>query len=274
MIFNREIEGMEVYKLTDLQKRVSTGIVGIFLIILIFYLGLNAIKISFFILTLEALREIYNALFKKGIKLFLPTLFLGAFITFLCSFFDRNLIYALILFFIINSCLLVILENYEIKDYAYTTFTYFYVIFLLNLLASIDDIYLIISAFVISFSTDTFAYFVGSTFGKHKLIEKVSPNKSVEGAIGGTFFSLIITTIYFVMLNKYNGVYNINALVLLIILLSSIAGQFGDLFASKIKRYTEIKDYAQILPGHGGILDRFDSLIFISPFIYILYNLI
>ena len=67
---------------------------------------------------------------------------------------------------------------------------------------------------------------------------------------------------------------NINALVLLIILLSSIAGQFGDLFASKIKRYTEIKDYAQILPGHGGILDRFDSLIFISPFIYILYNLI
>ncbi len=274
MIFNREIEGMEVYNLTDLQKRVSTGIVGIFLIILIFYLGLNAIKISFFILTLEALREIYNALFKKGIKLFLPILFFGAFITFLCSFFDRNLIYALILFFIINSCLLVILENYEIKDYAYTTFTYFYVIFLLNLLASIDDINLIISAFVISFSTDTFAYFVGSTFGKHKLIEKVSPNKSVEGAIGGTFFSLIITTIYFVMLNKYNGIYNINALVVLIILLSSIAGQFGDLFASKIKRYTEIKDYAQILPGHGGILDRFDSLIFISPFIYILYNLI
>lgn len=274
MIFNREIEGMEVYNLTDLQKRVSTGIVGIFLIILIFYLGLNAIKISFFILTLEALREIYNALFKKGIKLFLPILFFGAFITFLCSFFDRNLIYALILFFIINSCLLVILENYEIKDYAYTTFTYFYVIFLLNLLASIDDINLIISAFVISFSTDTFAYFVGSTFGKHKLIEKVSPNKSVEGAIGGTFFSLIITTIYFVMLNKYNGIYNINALLVLIILLSSIAGQFGDLFASKIKRYTEIKDYAQILPGHGGILDRFDSLIFISPFIYILYNLI
>ena len=141
-------------------------------------------------------------------------------------------------------------------------------------MASIDDIYLIISAFVISFSTDTFAYFVGSTFGKHKLIEKVSPNKSVEGAIGGTFFSLVITTIYFVMLNKYNGIYNINALVILIILLSSIAGQFGDLFASKIKRYTEIKDYAQILPGHGGILDRFDSLIFISPFIYILYNLI
>ena len=76
------------------------------------------------------------------------------------------------------------------------------------------------------------------------------------------------------MLNRYNPIYNINGLVILIIFLSSVSGQFGDLFASKIKRYTEIKDYAQILPGHGGILDRFDSLIFISPFIYILYNLI
>lgn len=76
------------------------------------------------------------------------------------------------------------------------------------------------------------------------------------------------------MLNKNNAIYNINGLVIFIIFLSSISGQFGDLFASKIKRYTEIKDYAQILPGHGGILDRFDSLIFISPFIYILYNLI
>lgn len=260
--------------MTDLQKRVTTGIVGIFLIILIFYLGLNAIKISIFILTLEAVREMYNALYNKGIKLFLPVLFFGAIITFLCTFFDKNLIYSLVLFFVVNSCLFVHLDEYNLNNYACTTFTYFYVIFLFNLLGSIDDIYLIIASFIISFSTDTFAYFVGSTFGKHKLIERVSPNKSVEGAIGGTFFALIITTIYFVMLNRYNPIYNINGLVILIIFLSSVSGQFGDLFASKIKRYTEIKDYAQILPGHGGILDRFDSLIFISPFIYILYNLI
>ena len=151
---------------------------------------------------------------------------------------------------------------------------YFYTVFFLNLLGSLDDIYIIISAFVIAFTTDTFAYFVGSTFGKHKLIERVSPNKSIEGAVGGTFFALILTAVYFTLLNKYNFIYDLNLVVIIIIFLTSIAGQFGDLFASKIKRFTGIKDYAQILPGHGGILDRFDSLIFISPFVYILYHFI
>ncbi len=260
--------------MTDLQKRVSTGIVGIALIILIFYLGLNAIKTAIFILTLEGIRELYNALIKKEIKLYLPTLLFGALLTFICSILHLNLIFGLVVYFILNSSIYVLYEDYSISDYSFTNMAYLYVVFFLNLLGSLDDIYLIISAFVIAFTTDTFAYFVGSTFGKHKLIEKVSPNKSVEGAIGGTFFALILTTAYFVMLNKYNAIYNINFIVILIIFLASIAGQFGDLFASKIKRFTGIKDYAQILPGHGGILDRFDSLIFISPFIFILYNFI
>lgn len=260
--------------MTDLQKRVSTGIVGIALIILIFYLGLNAIKTAIFILTLEGIRELYNALIKKGIKLYLPTLLFGALLTFICSILHLNLIFGLVVYFILNSSIYVLYEDYSISDYSFTNMSYLYIVFFLNLLGSLDDIYLIISAFVIAFTTDTFAYFVGSTFGKHKLIEKVSPNKSIEGAIGGTFFALILTTAYFVMLNKYNAIYNINFIVILIIFLASIAGQFGDLFASKIKRFTGIKDYAQILPGHGGILDRFDSLIFISPFIFILYNFI
>lgn len=260
--------------MTDLQKRVSTGIVGIALIILIFYLGLNAIKTAIFILTLEGIRELYNALIKKEIKLYLPTLLFGALLTFICSILHLNLIFGLVVYFILNSSIYVLYEDYSISDYSFTNMAYLYIVFFLNLLGSLDDIYLIISAFVIAFTTDTFAYFVGSTFGKHKLIEKVSPNKSVEGAIGGTFFALILTTAYFVMLNKYNAIYNINFIVILIIFLASIAGQFGDLFASKIKRFTGIKDYAQILPGHGGILDRFDSLIFISPFIFILYNFI
>ena len=102
----------------------------------------------------------------------------------------------------------------------------------------------------------------------------MSPNKSVEGALGGTFFAIILTSVYFTLLNKYNYIYDINIIVILLIMLASIAGQFGDLFASKIKRYTGIKDYAQILPGHGGILDRFDSLIFISPLVFILYHFI
>lgn len=260
--------------MTDLQKRVSTGIVGIAILILIFYLGLNAIKFSIFVITIEAIRELYNALINKGIKLYLPSLLVGALITFVFSILDKNLTFALVLYFIFNSSLYVLLKDYSLSNYSFTNMAYFYLVFFLNLLGSLDDIYIIISAFVIAFSTDTFAYFVGSTFGKHKLIERVSPNKSVEGALGGTFFAIILTSVYFTLLNKYNYIYDINILVILLIMLASIAGQFGDLFASKIKRYTGIKDYAQILPGHGGILDRFDSLIFISPLVFILYHFI
>lgn len=260
--------------MTDLQKRVSTGIVGIAILILIFYLGLNAIKFSIFVITIEAIRELYNALINKGIKLYLPSLLFGALITYVFSILDKNLTFALVLYFIFNSSLYVLLKDYTLSNYSFTNMAYFYLVFFLNLLGSLDDIYIIISAFVIAFSTDTFAYFVGSTFGKHKLIERVSPNKSVEGALGGTFFAIILTSVYFTLLNKYNYIYDINILVILLIMLTSIAGQFGDLFASKIKRYTGIKDYAQILPGHGGILDRFDSLIFISPLVFILYHFI
>ena len=116
--------------MTDLQKRVTTGVVGILLIFLIFYLGLKAIEISILILTLEAVREMHNALYKKGIKLFLPILLFGALITFLCSFFDKNLIYSLVLFFAVNSCFFVHLDKYDLSNYAFTTFTYFYAIFL------------------------------------------------------------------------------------------------------------------------------------------------
>lgn len=260
--------------MTDLQKRVSTGIVGIAILILIFYLGLNAIKFSIFVITIEAIRELYNALINKGIKLYLPSLLFGALITFVFSILDKNLTFALVLYFIFNSSLYVLLKDYTLSNYSFTNMAYFYLVFFLNLLGSLDDIYIIISAFVIAFSTDTFAYFVGSTFGKHKLIERVSPNKSVEGALGGTFFAIILTSVYFTLLNKYNYIYDINIIVILLIILASIAGQFGDLFASKIKRYSGIKDYAQILPGHGGILDRFDSLIFISPLVFILYHFI
>ncbi|MBU5669079.1 phosphatidate cytidylyltransferase [Peptoniphilus sp. MSJ-1] len=257
--------------MSDLYKRVITGVIGILLIIFIIYLGLSAIKISIFILTLEAIRELHNAFMKKNIKLYLPTLLIGALATFLFSYYEIKLIYAVILFFIMNSICLIVSINYSIEEYMYTNFSYFYTVFLLNLLGNIDDIYLIIAAFIISFSTDTFAYFIGSMFGKHKLIERVSPNKSVEGAIGGTISAIIITSIYFIMLNRYNSSYFINLYSVIIILAASISGQFGDLFASKIKRYTGIKDYSKLLPGHGGILDRFDSLIFISPFVYLLY---
>lgn len=258
----------------DLHKRVITGIVGIIALIFIMYLGINAIKVFLFIATLEAIREIYNAFMNKGIKLFLPVLFLGSVMTFVCSLLNYNIEYSLIAFFIINAVCSIVIESYELENSIYTFFAYFYTVFLLDLLAVSNELILIIAAFVVAFCTDTFAYFVGSTFGKHKLIERVSPNKSVEGAIGGTVIASIVTVIYFYYIGKNYIDINLSFTAVVIIILASVAGQFGDLFASKLKRFTGIKDYANILPGHGGVLDRFDSIIFVSPVIYVLFHVL
>ena len=121
--------------------------------------------------------------------------------------------------------------------------------------------------FIIAFATDTCAYFVGYAFGKHKLIPKVSPKKTIEGSIGGILGSTLICL-------AFGYYFNIDLKVIVILgFLGSIVAQVGDLFASSIKRYVGIKDYGKLIPGHGGILDRFDSVILVAPFVYSIINL-
>ncbi len=118
----------------------------------------------------------------------------------------------------------------------------------------------IIYLVAITISADTFAYFTGVLFGKHKMIPSISPNKTWEGAIGGTIFSVAIATIYYVTyLNPDQNTFN----VILMTLFLSIISQFGDLVFSAMKRHSGIKDFSNIMPGHGGILDRLDSLILV-----------
>lgn len=122
--------------------------------------------------------------------------------------------------------------------------------------------------FIICFSTDTFAYIVGINFGKHKLCPLISPNKSVEGAIGGIIASVVITLIYGYFMMKLELLYFNWSYYIILSLFTSVIAQFGDLTASMIKRTFEVKDFGNILPGHGGVLDRFDSIIFATPVIY------
>ena len=118
--------------------------------------------------------------------------------------------------------------------------------------------------FVSAWGTDVGAYFVGSLIGKHKLIPEVSPKKSVEGSIGGIIFAAICFVIYGFFIEKYTD-YSANYVVLVIAaLILSVISQIGDLIASLIKREYGIKDYGKILPGHGGIMDRFDSILAVS----------
>ena len=128
-------------------------------------------------------------------------------------------------------------------------------------------------ALLAGWGTDVFAYFVGKYFGTHKFTE-ISPNKTIEGCVGGTIGATALIVGYAAICNNVFGM-NINYLLIAGIgVLLSIVGQVGDLAASSIKRYVGIKDFSHLIPGHGGMLDRIDSLIFIAPFAYILLHLI
>jgi phosphatidate cytidylyltransferase len=127
--------------------------------------------------------------------------------------------------------------------------------------------YYILNIFVAVWACDTFAYFIGSMFGKHKLLKRVSPKKSMEGAAAG-LFGAVLTFILAFGFNLYTASLS---LIIASGLIVGIGGQLGDLVESWFKRDAGIKDSSKILPGHGGFLDRFDSLLFVSPLFLILY---
>lgn len=129
--------------------------------------------------------------------------------------------------------------------------------------------FLLLGAFILVWTNDTFAFLVGKKFGKQKLFEKVSPKKTVEGFLGGLFFSTIAS--YFIATFTHTLNFN-NWLVLAIII--SVFGTLGDLIESKFKRQAQVKDSGGIMPGHGGLLDRLDSIIFAAPFVFLYLQLL
>lgn len=136
--------------------------------------------------------------------------------------------------------------------------------------------------FICAWACDTGAYFTGVAIGKHKLTPELSPKKTIEGAVGGVLFSVILCGIYGFIISKFNPYIghlfkNKMAIVFLFSIIGfigSIFAQFGDLTASSIKRRFDIKDYGKLIPGHGGILDRFDSIIFTAGATYIILKII
>ncbi len=132
----------------------------------------------------------------------------------------------------------------------------------------VDLIYIFYSLFII-WATDSGAYFIGRAFGKNKLWPEISPNKTVEGFIGGILCALVVAVL-FVYLSDIDATL---IQLLWITTLLSIFGQIGDLVESAIKRHYDVKDSGNILPGHGGILDRFDSLLFVLPLMHFFHLL-
>jgi len=249
--------------LKDLSKRVASGALGLLFLIFIVNKGGDILNVAILIVSLLGLHEFYDAIKKLGKT---PIPIVGYFITFLIfisKFSSITFDFILTLLIVLTLIIFLFIKKMTIEDVALTIIGVLYIPFLLHHIALLDNTKYIWLIFIISFGTDTFAYFVGVSIGKKKLCPQISPKKSVEGAIGGILGSILLSYIYAI----YMQIDDI-AKILVLSFLASIISQFGDLIASKIKRSIGIKDYGKLMPGHGGILDRFDSIILAAPVIY------
>lgn len=163
--------------------------------------------------------------------------------------------------------------KYSYKDISVAIVGYIYTIFLITFLSRIfftsqGNIKVALLIGIVT-ATDTFAFLIGRKFGKHKFSE-ISPKKSIEGSVAGIISAVIFVLIYTFIVNKYYA-FNLNYYIMVLVAIGlSIISQIGDLVASFIKRQYGIKDFGNILVGHGGVLDRIDSLIFAAPFAYLI----
>ncbi len=148
----------------------------------------------------------------------------------------------------------------------------------LSMILTIRDLpqgkYIYLLIFLYAWISDSFAYFTGRAIGKHKLIPEVSPKKTVEGAVGGVIFTAVFSVIYGYAVSS---IFDISAGYITLVVIGVVAAlvsQCGDLILSQLKRCYNIKDFGILFPGHGGVLDRFDSVIAVAPFIYFMSELI
>ncbi|MEP6806108.1 MAG: phosphatidate cytidylyltransferase [Flavobacterium sp.] len=135
---------------------------------------------------------------------------------------------------------------------------------------------IIIGLFILIWTNDTFAYLVGKSIGKHKLFERISPKKTIEGFLGGVVFAALAGFLISKFYIQPNPEFSSKSILIwtIIALIVSIFGTIGDLIESKFKRVAGVKDSGAIMPGHGGVLDRLDSVIFVAPIIFLFYQIL
>ena len=251
-------------------------------LIIFLFLGGDYLKYLVMVLSLLGMYEFYKVSRKKHYK---PMGFIGYV---LCIVYYLNMgndfsssfnIYVLIATIFLLLCIPVIQTNYNFMDVAITIFGFLYVAVFFSFIVFTNSKpyggYLVWVIFICSWVCDTSAYYSGRYLGKggkHKLCPKVSPNKTIEGSIGGLLGSTIGCTIYGYAISKYGVPIELYHFAIIGVL-CGVFGQFGDLIASSIKRFVGAKDYSSLIPGHGGILDRFDSILFVSvvAFYYITF---
>lgn len=255
-----------------MKTRVISATFMLLIFVPVLFIGGNAFGIGVYLISLLALREFLNIknekkyipAFIKFISYILLTLLIlvNSNVNEITFSIDYRVLAGLFISYLIPTVLYHNREKYSINDAFYLIGGILFLSISMSLLILIRNksLALTIYLFLISIVTDTYAYFIGSLIGKHKLLESISPKKTLEGMIAGTVFGTFIGTVfYYLFVSNATPIY----VIVLITLFLSVIGQFGDLVFSAIKRYFSKKDFSNMVPGHGGILDRMDSFIFI-----------
>ncbi|AYF54802.1 phosphatidate cytidylyltransferase [Clostridium botulinum C] len=245
-------------------------------LIVVLFLGGIYLKILIAILSLLGMYEFYSVSKQKGINPISTISYVLSifyyYILIINETIDFHKIFLIIILALfIMMCIPVLSEKYNFIDVSVTLLGFFYVTIFFSFIVLVnnkqDGNYLIWTIFISAWLCDTCAYYTGKFFGKNKLCPRVSPKKTIEGSIGGLLGSALFCGLYGFIINKI-GV-NIQIYNFFIIgIFAGVVCQFGDLVASSIKRYVGVKDYSDLIPGHGGILDRFDSILFTSVIVY------
>ncbi|MGH4122630.1 MAG: phosphatidate cytidylyltransferase [Clostridium sp.] len=263
-----------------MKQRVISSIIGIPILIAIIMSKNSAIiNGSILILMVIGLIEFYKSFegfdMKYGAIGIIFSIIYFVSITLNLSSKSGFYIFLFSLFLIFYSIIFYKRDN--VKNATVTFISFFYVACMFSFIVQIINMNpygntLVFLVFVVAWSADTFACLFGQRFGKHKLTPIVSPKKSVEGFIAGIAGAGIISYLYGLVVLNFTNIHINNFLIICIIAggIGSILSQFGDLTSSLIKRFNNVKDFGKLIPGHGGVLDRFDSIILTAPFIYYL----
>lgn len=252
------------------KRYIGAAIIAPFIIFI--FLGGIYLKLFTIALSIGGLYEFYKTVKVKGYKPISWAGYLLLIIYYLLNNDFEKMMILLVVASILLLCIPVLDTKINFIDISLTIFGFIYVgiflsfIYLVNI--KTQGNYLVWLIFLASWLCDTFAYYTGKYLGKRKLCPSVSPNKTIAGSIGGLLGSAIALTIYGLFLGNKIPHITLGHYTLLG-LLCGVFCQFGDLIASSIKRYVGIKDYSNLIPGHGGILDRFDSIIFAAAIVYI-----
>lgn len=282
-----------------MSTRIISGIIAAAILAVVLLLPSYVLALAVFIVSCIGLYEYAGAVKRKGIKVDLGVSWIMAFVLAASAYmatlpeqeasvpvlamksvFTETTVCAMIFLAVAFLFCRVLFGNgkYGMDDVAYTLFGMIYIPFLLsfailtrNMARGFEYIWLVIIGASV---TDIFAYFAGTLFGRHKILPAISPKKTVEGSIGGAIGCMLVMLLYGLLVINRPGAEPVEVgHFVLMGLLCGIFSQIGDWAASSIKRTAGIKDFGHLIPGHGGMMDRCDSFLFVAPVVYLYISL-